>query len=308
MVVSPSSESALAKLLVYAKPSDPEVANKNLTAVGLVKFPIDKNTNGMFTRSGEQVGVLGASDSVGQLLAALEDAVATLAAEKSNGGAPLKDVVASEATESETITDAEVDALVGALKETPSKPGDPKSPPLLSATDPAPQLRQALTHDVLERIFGKINDNITERKVSFRGKENRLLVNDVFDAFQAAGVDNVVVRIGNDNNLLITSGAEIIADDVTVAKAKDGTLYLGSEGIDALKDQLADKWTEALKSDLEQSGVRGEPPPPAEEVEDAVSEVEEAMHEGPGTTPEGPGEPVDPNGEGGSGGSGGEKK
>ena len=293
---------------MYAEPSDPDVVNKNLAAVELVKFPIDKNTNGMFTRSGEQVGVLGASDSVGQLLAALQDAVATLTAQKSNGGASLKDVVASEATKSETITDAEVDALVGALKETPSQPGDPKSPLLLSATDPAPQLRQALTHDVLERIWGEINDNITEKKASFRGKEMQLLVEDMEKALQDAGVDNVVVRIRNKNNLMIESGAEIIAGDVAVAKAGDGTWYLGSEGIDALKDQLAAKWTEALKSDLEQSGVRGEPPPPAEEVESAVSEVEEAMHEAPGTTPEGPGEPVDPNGEGGSGGSGGEKK
>jgi hypothetical protein len=200
------------------------------------------------------------------------------------------------------------------MTELPSRSG---KPPLVSATDPViRQLRQGLTHAVLTRVTSEIAQRVAEREGNIKGVEDgRLLVQDVTDAFKAAGVDDVRVSyttekrnfvLGTEKgNLLITSGTHVIADAVTAQKTRNGTWYLGSDAVNSLRVQLGAKLSAALEPALDQRGVRGDPPQRMEDVDAAVSNIERDMS---GETGEKKGEPGGPDGGGESGDSSGERK
>jgi len=106
-------------------------------------------------------------------------------------------------------------------------------------------------------------------------------------------------------NLLITSGAHVIADAVTAQKARNGTWYLGSDAVNSLRVQLGGKLSAALEPALDQRGVTRDLPSLAKVVDRAVSNIERAMS---GETGEKKGEPGGADGGGDSGDSNGQKK
>ncbi len=312
---------AIGELEADADPADPNVVNTDLAARELVKVPIGNNANGLFTASGEQEGVLQGGDqpSVGQVHNTLEGVSAARAVKKSSDNKSVAKIATADMAETEALADTEVNELLAELgTELPSRSGNP---PLVSATDPViPQLRQGLTHDVLMRVTAEIDDRVAERRGQIKGEESGLLVHDVVDAFKAAGVDDVDVRYtteesnltGKDEgNLLITSGAQIIADGVTAAKGRDNSWYLGGEAVYSLQVQIGAKAWAALEPAIDQRGVRGDPPARVEDVDAAVSTIERDMGEEPGEPVKGKpgkGESGGSDGEGGSGDLVGEKK
>jgi hypothetical protein len=307
---------AVADLESDAHPADPNVLKATLAALGLEPVTIRKNVVGLFTSSGEQKGVLGDQASVAELLASLEGIAAADAAEQSSDGESVEKIATDHMAETGTLASTEFNAFLGELMtELPSRSG---KPPLVSATDPViPQLRQGLTHGVLTRVTSEIAQRVAEREGKIKGvKDGQLLVQDVTDAFKAAGVDDVrvsyttekrnFVRGTEKGNLLITSGAHVVADAVTAQKTKNGTWYLGSDAVNSLRVQLGGKLSAALEPALDQRGVTGDLPSLEKDVDAAVSDIERDMSGEPGK--KGPETPPDPNGGGESGDSNGEKK
>ena len=302
---------AVANLESDADPVDPDVRKETLAALGLQSVPIGTKV-GVFTKSGEQKGVLGDNASVAELLTLLEDIAAGDAAEQSSDGESVEKIATDDMSETGALASTEFNAFLGELMTNlPSRSG---KPPLVSATDPViPQLRQGLTHGVLTRVTSEIAQRVAEREGKIKGVEDgRLLVQDVADAFKAAGVDDVQVSYTTETrnllfrtekgNLLITSGAHVIADAVTAQKARNGTWYLGSDAVNSLRVQLGGKLSAALEPALAQRGVTGDLPSLEKDVDAAVSDIERDMSGEPGK--KGPETPPG----GGSGDSNGEKK
>jgi hypothetical protein len=199
----------------------------------------------------------------------LEHIAAGDAAEQSSDGESVEKIATDHMAETGALATTELKAVLGELTKLPSRSG---KPPLVSATDPViPQLRQGLTHGVLTRVTSEIAQRAAVREGKIKGvKDARLLVQDVTDAFKAAGVDDVNVTytpektnflFGTETgDLLITSGAHVIADAVTAQKLRNGTWYLGSDAVNSLRGSLAQNCRPLWSPPLTNVGSEGTRP------------------------------------------------
>ena len=291
---SDSRAETLSLLVYYTKPSAAFV-NQFLKDTGLVRFPIDEHSSGLFTRSGEQVSTVegGEHASGGQTLDALLDALSSLAELNNNNDDSLSAVLGRSQSEVETLATGAVEDMIQGLQEFPSDRTQPTSPPLVSAADARnPGVRQRLTSQILINLAAGIQDKITEKKGLTGKTDQKLLVGDIVDALKAAGVTDARVSVGG-NELLITRGSgpeqEILVDGPEISQSK-GTFYLGSKAVQSLNAQLEAKLGKAMMDVLFQRGATGEPAPGTDELEAAVSSLEKRLQ----LDPDKPKDPNDP--------------
>lgn len=294
---------AIAKLVADATPVDPDFKASQLPKLKLWEFRLPNGNYALFTGVFEQVGQeYSATSSAGEFNEALLDAFGDSAVQRSGDARSVKDVDPSSFDDSLEYANALADALLNRLAKTPSEPDDPNSKPLLQSTDPiVPTVRQGLTHDTLKSWADGVADKISVKR-GLRGKSTQqLLLDDLLQVFEAAGVDNVRVEahttgigIFEKTQLTISAGDEIIADGVSVSKSNNGW-FLNGAAVSDMTKQLQSKEALSMEGRMDQFGIRGDSPPSIEDVKAVVERTEQpGGGKGPGVSdPTG-----DPNGTG----------
>lgn len=299
---------ALADLGALTTPVDQDSKQHFYQAAGVMEESIDDADTALFSLAGDQVSdpIKGGSNSLsaGEFEDLSEEATVVLADinNNNNDSSTWKSAAASVKPQIQSILGAQR-ATNKKLTKTPSDPANDKSPPLISEAD-AKAIQATQAETTLWNIYAGINAKISE-KSGLLGKDKRLLVQDVVEAFKAAGLSDVDVRVSDKSlgrrELLITRGTgnetEILASNIKVSKAKGGGAYLKDNAINALRDQIGGAFSAAGEAALSQT--RGEPPPDDSRAHSQVSEdlrwarTEETTDPPPDPTkenPDGPGE------------------